>query len=75
MPFFRGRKGVAGKALDGWSFESVNLWQSAVPATVLAGTVQNPSGGPLAVPDVNLDSLYAGCARQHFGIQPAVCGQ
>ncbi len=58
VPFFRGRKGVAGKMLDGWSFESVNLWQSAVPATVLAGTVQNPSGGPLAVPDVNLDGNF-----------------
>ena len=58
VPFFHNRKGLAGKALDGWSFESVNLWQSAVPATVLAGTVQNPSGGPLTVPDVNLDGNF-----------------
>jgi hypothetical protein len=62
LPFFRGRKGVAGKALDGWSFESVNLWQSAVPATLLAGprTVccDATSGKPVTIPDVNLDGNF-----------------
>lgn len=60
VPFFRGRKGVAGKVLDGWSFESVNLWQSAVPATLLAGTrtIQDASGNKLAVADVNLDGNF-----------------
>ena len=57
VPFFRGRKGFAGKVLDGWSFESVNLWQSAVPATLLAGTrtIQDVTGNKLPVADVNLD--------------------
>ncbi|MBZ5616450.1 MAG: carboxypeptidase-like regulatory domain-containing protein [Acidobacteriia bacterium] len=60
VPFFRSRKGVAGKVLDGWSFESVNLWQSAVPATLLAGTrtIQDASGDKLAVADVNLDGNF-----------------
>ena len=60
VPFFRGRKGVGGKVLDGWSFESVNLWQSAVPATLLAGTrtIQDVSGNKLAVADVNLDGNF-----------------
>jgi len=58
VPFFRSRKGLTGKIFDGWSFESVNLWQSAVPATVLAGTIQDPNGSPLAVPDVNLDGNF-----------------
>ncbi|HYL12478.1 MAG TPA: carboxypeptidase regulatory-like domain-containing protein [Terriglobales bacterium] len=48
VPFFHGRRGVAGKLLDGWSFESVNLWQSGVPATLLAGPRSTIS-------DVNLD--------------------
>jgi hypothetical protein len=60
VPFFRGRKGVAGKALDGWSFESVNLWQSAVPATVLAGTrtISDGNGHTFPVADVNLDGNF-----------------
>jgi carboxypeptidase family protein len=60
VPFFRGRKGVAGKVLDGWSFESVNLWQSAVPATLVAGTrtIQDVSGNKLVVADVNLDGNF-----------------
>ncbi len=61
VPFFRGRKGVTGKALDGWSFESVNLWQSAVPATLLAGprTVFDATGHPLGtISDVNLDGNF-----------------
>lgn len=59
VPFFRGRKGFAGKVLDGWSFESVNLWQSAVPATLAAGprTVccDATSGKPVTVADLNID--------------------
>ena len=48
VPFFHNMKGLSGKLLDGWSFESVNLWQSAVPATLLAGA-------RMTVPDVNID--------------------
>ncbi|HEX9110864.1 MAG TPA: TonB-dependent receptor, partial [Terriglobales bacterium] len=62
VPFFRGRKGFAGKVLDGWSFESVNLWQSAVPATLAAGprTVccDATSGKPVTVADLNLDGNF-----------------
>jgi Carboxypeptidase regulatory-like domain len=61
VPFFRGRKGAAGTLLDGWSFESVNLWQSAVPATLLAGprTVRDGNGNVLGnITDVNLDGNF-----------------
>ncbi|MGB9072683.1 MAG: carboxypeptidase regulatory-like domain-containing protein [Terriglobales bacterium] len=51
VPFFHSVKGATGKLLDGWSFESVNLWQSAVPATLLAGP-------RMTVPDVNLDGNF-----------------
>lgn len=37
LPFFREQRGVLGQILKGWSFESVNMWQSGLPATVLAG--------------------------------------
>ena len=62
VPFFRGLKGVSGKVLDGWSFESVNLWQSAVPATLLAGprTVccDATSGKPFTAADLNIDGNF-----------------
>jgi len=60
VPFFRSRKGFAGKVLDGWSFESVNLWQSAVPATLLAGprAISDVNGNKFAVSDVNLDGNF-----------------
>jgi hypothetical protein len=48
IPFFRGRRGVTSKLLDGWGLESVNLWQSGVPATLLAGSYGTIS-------DLNLD--------------------
>jgi hypothetical protein len=41
-------KGSAGRILDGWSFQSSNLWQTALPATLLAGP-------RLGIPDLNLD--------------------
>jgi hypothetical protein len=61
VPFFRSRKGVAGKVLDGWSFESVNLWQSGVPATLLAGprtVCCDATGKPLTVADLNIDGNF-----------------
>ncbi len=48
VPFFHHLQGAAGKALDGWSFESVNMWQTGIPATVLAGSRRG-------IADVNLD--------------------
>jgi hypothetical protein len=61
VPFFHSFRGVAGKVLDGWSFESVNMWQSGVPATLLAGplTVRGNTGAVLATfSDVNLDGNF-----------------
>jgi hypothetical protein len=48
VPFFHGLHGAARKLLDGWSFESVNMWQTGLPATILAGP-------RLGIADVNLD--------------------
>ena len=48
IPFFHHLNGTPRKVLDGWSFESVNLWQTGIPATVLAGARRG-------IADVNLD--------------------
>jgi hypothetical protein len=48
VPFFHSLRGVSRKVLDGWSFESVNLWQTGIPASVL-------SGARRGIADVNLD--------------------
>jgi Carboxypeptidase regulatory-like domain len=48
LPFSSGQRGLAGRLLGGWSFQSVNTWQSGLPATILAGP-------RLGIPDVNLD--------------------
>ena len=48
VPFFHNFRGVSKKLLDGWSFQSVNLWQTGIPATLLAGA-------RLGIADVNLD--------------------
>jgi hypothetical protein len=61
VPFFRGQTGFAKKVLDGWSFESVNLWQSAVPATLAAGTRTvccDINGKALTVADLNIDGNF-----------------
>ncbi len=63
VPFFHSYKGVAGTILDGWSFESVNMWQSGLPATLLAGTRTVTGPDPnhpgqvirLSTIDVNMD--------------------
>ena len=48
VPFFHHLGGAAGKVLDGWGFETSNLWQTGLPATLL-------SGPRLGISDVNLD--------------------
>ncbi len=48
IPFAHNLHGTAKKLLDGWSFESVNIWQTGLPATLL-------SGPRLGITDVNLD--------------------
>ncbi|MBZ5647362.1 MAG: carboxypeptidase regulatory-like domain-containing protein [Acidobacteriia bacterium] len=69
LPFFRSQKGVLGKAFGGWSFQSVNMWQSALPATIMSGAVAG-------VVDVNqdgnliptgLDNTRANCNPAGFG--------
>lgn len=51
IPFFQKAEGLAGIVLKGWSFQSVNSWQSALPATLL-------SGPRLGIADVNLDGNF-----------------
>jgi len=47
LPFFPGQRGLWGTLLKGWSWESVNMWQSGLPATVLAGPRTLPLLDPL----------------------------
>jgi Carboxypeptidase regulatory-like domain len=51
LPFFRDQRGLLGHFLGGWSFQSVNMWQTGLPATILAGP-------RLGIPDVNLDGNF-----------------
>ena len=53
LPFFQGKKGIAGMALGGWTFASINQWQSGIPYTVM-------SGARLGLADVNLDGSGSG---------------
>jgi hypothetical protein len=51
LPWFREQHGFLGRLLGGWSFDSVNMWQSGLPASILAGP-------RLGIPDVNLDGNF-----------------
>ncbi len=51
VPFFHNFRGVSKKLFDGWSFQSVNIWQTGIPATLLAGA-------RLGIADVNLDGNF-----------------
>lgn len=48
IPVFRDQKGLAGRVLGGWTFSSINQFQSGIPATILSG----PRAG---IPDNNMD--------------------
>ena len=48
LPFWRDKPGIFGSVLGGWSWQTMNIWQSGVPGTLLAGS-------RLGVADVNLD--------------------
>lgn len=48
LPFFADRSKLSGKILGGWTFASINQFQSGIPATILAGT-------RLGILDVNQD--------------------
>jgi hypothetical protein len=51
IPFFHDFRGVSKKLLDGWSFQSVNLWQTGIPASLLAGARRG-------IADLNLDGNF-----------------
>ncbi len=51
LPFFPSQRGLLGHLLGGWSFDSVSMWQTGLPATILAGP-------RLGIPDVNLDGNF-----------------
>jgi hypothetical protein len=52
VPFFQKRPGLlANLILQGWSFQTVNTWQSGIPGTILSGPVQG-------ITDVNLDGNF-----------------
>jgi Carboxypeptidase regulatory-like domain len=70
IPSFKGQQGIAGHVLGGWAFQSVQMWQSGVPATVIAGSRLgipdvNLQGDP--VPGVGIDSTRASCVPGGVG--------
>ena len=48
VPVFRNQKGIEGHILGGWTFASVNQFQSGLPFTVITGSVAG-------IPDANMD--------------------
>ncbi|MBZ5534775.1 MAG: TonB-dependent receptor [Acidobacteriia bacterium] len=65
-PFFNNSRGFVGKVLRGWSFQSVNMWQSGLAATVLsgprAGIVDVNQDGNLIDVGTALDNTRANCS-------------
>ncbi len=53
IPVFAARRDFLGEALGGWSFESIDQWQTGIPYTVLAGP-------RLGISDTNLDGNLVG---------------
>lgn len=53
IPGFRDQRRFAGLLLGGWSFASINQWQTGIPYTVV-------SGPRLGIADVNMDGDTAG---------------
>jgi len=53
LPFYMEQKGPAGRLLGGWTFSSINQWQSGIPFTVM-------SGARLGLADVNMDGDISG---------------
>jgi len=48
VPVFRNQKGIEGHILGGWTFASVDQFQSGLPFTVITGSVAG-------IPDANMD--------------------
>ncbi len=64
VPFFPAQRGVVGHVLGGWSFSTIEQWQSGVPATLL-------NGSRLGIADVNGDgSLTNGLDNTRVSVRP-----
>jgi hypothetical protein len=65
IPAFKEQKGILGRILGGWSWQSAALWQSGVPGTLLSGARRGISDSNLdgnLIPRVGLDNTRASCA-------------
>jgi hypothetical protein len=62
LPSYPSQRGLAGHILGGWTFSSINQWQTGVPFTIASGprTVTSPAGAPVPITDVNLDGQGTG---------------
>lgn len=70
LPFYKSQSGALGHVLGGWSFQSVQYWQSGVPGTALSGSRfgipdVNMQGDP--IPGVGIDSTRANCTPGGIG--------
>ena len=85
VPFFREQRGFVGKALGGWQFSGVTIFESGVPFTVsngvdadgIGGSASdrpniNPNGqrGVRAVPVVNAQGFITGYVNPDAGNAP-----
>lgn len=64
IPAFKNQVGWKGKLLGGWSFQTVNSWQTGVPGTLLAGSrlgIADVNLDGNAIPRVGLDNTRANC--------------
>ena len=62
LPFYSAQRALAGRILGGWTFSSINQWQTGVPFTIASGprTVTSLAGAPVPITDVNLDGQGSG---------------
>ena len=64
IPIFLAQRGLVGHALGGWSFSTIEQWQSGIPATLLNGSRQG-------IADVNGDgSLTNGLDNTRVSVRP-----
>jgi outer membrane receptor protein involved in Fe transport len=57
LPFVKaGESQLAKLLMKGWTFSSINTWQSGIPANIYAGPVTVPGAAPIA--DVNIDGVF-----------------
>ncbi len=57
IPVYRDQRGAVGRVLGGWTFASINQWQTGVPFTVVSGPRTIAGVG---ITDVNLDGQGSG---------------